>query len=46
VQREFEDDLKCGLLEYGFLRVRCESCHAEQLDATKNILFPHQRRSG
>lgn len=33
VQREFEDYLKCGRLEHGFLRVRCESCHAEQLVA-------------
>ena len=31
--REFEEYLKCGHLEYGFLRVRCESCHAEQLVA-------------
>ena len=33
VQREFEDYLKCGRLEHGFLRVRCESCHAERLVA-------------
>ena len=33
VQREFEDYLQCGRLEYGFLRVRCKSCHAEQLVA-------------
>lgn len=33
VQREFEDYLKCGRLEHGFLRVRCESCHAEHLVA-------------
>ena len=33
VQREFEDYLKCGRLEHGFLRVRCEACHAEQLVA-------------
>jgi ribosomal protein S27E len=33
VQREFEDYLNCGRLEYGFLRVRCESCHAEHLVA-------------
>lgn len=26
VIREFEDYLKSGRLEYGFLRVRCESC--------------------
>ncbi len=29
VQREFEEFLQCGRLEHGFLRVRCESCHAE-----------------
>ena len=33
VQREFEDYLKCGRLEHGFLRVRCESCHVEHLVA-------------
>jgi hypothetical protein len=33
VQREFDDYLKCGRLEYGFMRVRCESCHAEHLVA-------------
>ncbi len=33
VQREFEDYLQCGRLEHGFLRVRCESCHAEHLVA-------------
>ena len=33
VHREFEDYLKCGLLEYWFLRVRCEDCHAEKLVA-------------
>jgi ribosomal protein S27E len=33
VQREFDDYLKCGRLEHGFLRARCESCHAEQLVA-------------
>ena len=31
VDREFEDYLKCGRLEHGFLRVRCDTCHAEQL---------------
>ncbi len=31
VQREFEDYLKCGRLEGGFLRVRCDTCHAERL---------------
>lgn len=33
VQREFEDYLRCGRLEHGFLRVRCESCRAEHLVA-------------
>ena len=33
VEREFEDYLKCGRLEHGFLRVRCDSCHAEHLVA-------------
>lgn len=33
VTREFEDYLKCGRLEHGFLRVRCESCHHEKLVA-------------
>ncbi|ADJ29276.1 IS phage Tn transposon-like protein [Nitrosococcus watsonii] len=32
-QREFEDHLTCDGLEHGFLRVRCDTCHAE-----------HQRR--
>jgi len=33
VQQEFTDYLKCGCLEHGFLRVRCESCHHEKLVA-------------
>jgi len=33
VQQEFEAYLKCGRLEHGFLRARCESCHAEKLVA-------------
>ena len=33
VQREFDDFLRCGRLEYGFLRVRCEDCHHERLVA-------------
>ena len=33
IQREFDDYLKCGRMEQGFLRVRCESCHAEHLVA-------------
>ncbi len=33
MQQEFEAYLKCGRLEHGFLRVRCEDCHAEKLVA-------------
>jgi len=33
VQQELTDYLKCGRLEQGFLRVRCESCHHEKLVA-------------
>ena len=33
VQREFEDYLRCGRLEHGFLRLRCERCRDERLVA-------------
>ena len=33
VQREFEDYLKSGRLEHGFLRVCCADCHVERLVA-------------
>jgi ribosomal protein S27E len=33
VQEEFDAYLRCGRLEEGFLRVRCEGCHAEKLVA-------------
>jgi ribosomal protein S27E len=33
VHREFEAYLKCGSLEHGFLRVRCDKCHFERLVA-------------
>jgi hypothetical protein len=33
VQCEFDDYLRCGRLEHGFLRVNCDSCHAEHLVA-------------
>ena len=33
VEQAFEDYLQCGRLEGGFLRVRCETCHAEHLVA-------------
>ena len=29
VEHEFEDHLKCGRLEHGFLRVQCDTCRAE-----------------
>jgi ribosomal protein S27E len=31
VTKEFDEYLKCGRLEHGFLRVKCESCHDEKL---------------
>ena len=40
VEQEFEDYLKCGRLEHGFLRVRCDTCHAEHL-----VAFSCKRRS-
>jgi ribosomal protein S27E len=33
VRQEFEDYLKCGRLEHGFLRVRCRDCKHEHLVA-------------
>jgi ribosomal protein S27E len=33
VQQEFDAYLKCGRLEEGFLRIRCEGCYAEKLVA-------------
>jgi len=33
ITQEFEAYLKCGRLEHGFLRVRCEICHDEKLVA-------------
>ena len=33
MEKEFEAYRTCGRLEHGFLRVRCESCHAERLVA-------------
>ena len=33
IEKEFEAYLKCGRLEHGFLRVKCESCHFERLVA-------------
>ena len=31
VHQEFEAYLKCGRLEHGFLRVRCDKCHFDGL---------------
>ncbi len=33
VAKEFDEFIKCGKLEHGFLRVRCTSCHDEKLVA-------------
>ena len=33
VEAEFDAYLKCGLLEHGFLRVKCDACQAEKLVA-------------
>jgi hypothetical protein len=33
VANEFDEYLKCGMLEHGFLRVRCSPCHDEKLVA-------------
>ena len=33
IEQEFDAYLKCGHLEEGFLRLRCEDCHAEKLVA-------------
>ena len=39
VRSEFEAYFKCGRLEYGFLRVRCEDRHHEHL-----VVFSCKRR--
>ena len=33
VQQEFDDYLKCGRLEHGFIRVQCTACHKDGLVA-------------
>ena len=33
IEQEFDAYLKCGRLEEGLLRLRCEDCHAEKLVA-------------
>lgn len=42
VHREFEALLKCGRVENGFLRVRCERCHFERFDS-REVPLPHKR---
>jgi hypothetical protein len=40
-------NISSGRLEHGFLRVRCESCHAEQLGSSityRIAVGPHQGR--
>ena len=39
VQREFDEYLNCGRLEYGFLSVQCDSCHEEQLPWAAPLLY-------
>ncbi len=43
VEDEFEAYLRCGLLEHGFLRVKCESCQAEKLVAFRQLLLGGER---
>jgi len=33
VHQEFEEYLKCGMLEHGFLRAKCDGCRHEHLVA-------------
>ena len=33
VERELRAYLECGILAYGFLRIRCQACRAERLVA-------------
>ena len=40
VQQTFDTYLQCGRLEHGFLRLRCDTCHAEHL-----LAFSCKRRS-
>jgi hypothetical protein len=48
VRQEFEDYLKCGLLEHGFLRVRCDSSSLDHLQAAsinyRIAIGPHAGR--
>src|SRR5512143_253830 len=46
VQEGFEAYLKCGYLEHGFLRVRCEDCRATALSAGSTAASPPPRRRG
>ncbi len=33
MREAFDEYLRCGVLDHGFLRVACEHCHAERLVA-------------
>lgn len=33
IKKEFDEFLKCGRLDHGFLRVQCSTCHKERLVA-------------
>ena len=40
MRKAFDAYLQCGRLEHGFLRLRCDTCHAEHL-----LAFSCKRRS-
>ncbi len=44
VRREFDEYLKCGRLEYGFICLRCDICHAERLLAFSCMLELRSKR--
>ena len=44
VHREFESYLKCGRLENGLLRLRCDNCHFERLALGGPLLFLQEAR--
>jgi hypothetical protein len=49
VHREFETYLKCGRLEHGSLRVRCDECHFDRLEPpprTQTLFAEHSHDRG
>ncbi len=46
VQREFEDDLRCGRLEHGFLRVRCGTCGKRERRSETGAAVPVHFKTG